>query len=122
MLRAPSGGRVELFSSSSILDEMVDVLLRPRVAARHPFTGLHIARIRLALEQHLHVVPGDYRDFDIVPTDIKDNHVVAAAIEARADYLVTLDGDDLLSLKVIHIAGHDPVQVASPHQFLRALG
>jgi putative PIN family toxin of toxin-antitoxin system len=121
VLRA-SHGPYELFLSSGILDELVDVLLRPRVAARHPFTGPQIAQIRQALEEHAQIVRGEYVDLDIVPTDVKDNHVAGAALEARAHYLVTLDGADLLSRKVFLVAGHAPVQVVSPEDFLRLLG
>jgi len=68
------------------------------------------------------VVPGHYQDLDKVPSDLKDNIVVACALEAEADYIVTDDRRDLLPLKVIRCSGYRPVQIVSPPAFLRLLG
>jgi predicted nucleic acid-binding protein len=56
-----------------------------------------------------------------VPTDPKDNPVVATALEAEAEYLVTLDARDLLALKVIVLRAHRPLQIVSPSDFLAML-
>jgi predicted nucleic acid-binding protein len=48
--------------------------------------------------------------------------VVATALEAQAEYVVTMDAADLLRLKVFLVSGHRPVQVVSPTDFLRLLG
>lgn len=68
------------------------------------------------------VVPGHYQGLDKVPSDLKDNIVVACALEAEAEYIVTDDRRDLLPLKVIRCSGYHPVQVVSPLAFLRLLG
>ncbi len=56
-------------------------------------------------------VPGLYA-VELVPTDPRDNPVVAAALEGSADYIVSDDRRDLLPLKAIRLSGHHVIQVA----------
>ncbi len=56
-----------------------------------------------------------------MPTDPKDNKVVACALEGDADFLVTGDRRDLLPLEVVHVQGRKPVRVVSVPTFLRLL-
>ncbi len=44
-----------------------------------------------------------------------------SALEGRADYIVTEDARDLLSLKVIKVHGFSPIQVVDAKAFLRCL-
>ena len=121
ILRAVRRGRFVMVTSPAILDELVDVLTRPKLRARARVTFEDVAKIRLALQQLAETVPGAYRDVEAVPTDPKDNPVVATALEGEADHLVTLDERDLLSLKVILGRAHRPVQIVSPPDFLKSL-
>ena len=58
----------------------------------------------------------------MVPTDAKDNKVVACALEGEAGYLVTDDRRDLLPLKAVRVGGHRVIQIVAPGAFLRRLG
>jgi len=49
--------------------------------------------------------------------DSKDAHVLAAAVNARADFLLTLDRKDFMTSKVLH-AGL-PLRIMTPGDFLR---
>jgi len=66
------------------------------------------------------LAPGDL-DVSLVPTDAKDNPIVACALEAAAEYIVTDDRRDLLPLKVIRVAGYEPVQIVAPRAFLKSV-
>jgi uncharacterized protein len=121
VLRAARRGRFVMIASPAILDELVDVLTRPKLRAQARLTFEDVAKIRVGLQQFAETVPGAYRDVDAVPTDPKDNPVVATALEGEATYPVTLDEHDLLALKVILSRGHHPVQIVSPPDFLAAL-
>jgi predicted nucleic acid-binding protein len=46
---------------------------------------------------------------------------VASALEAHAEYVVTIDAADLFRLEVFLVSGHRPIQVVSPTDFLRLL-
>jgi putative PIN family toxin of toxin-antitoxin system len=121
ILRAARRGRFVMVTSPAILDELVDVLTRPKLRGQARLTFEDVAKIRLALQQFAETVPGAYRDVEAVATDPKDNPVVATALEGEADHLVTLDERDLLSLKVILGRAHRPVQIVSPPDFLKGL-
>lgn len=60
-------------------------------------------------------IPGSYQATRLDDIDPDDNKFLAAAYEAKADYLVSVD-NHLLSLKYYH-----GTQILSPALFLRAL-
>lgn len=68
------------------------------------------------------VTPGAFTDVDKVPTDVKDNPLIAAALEGTASYIVTEDKRNLLPLKDILVAGFEAIHVMAPGRFLRTLG
>lgn len=88
--------RVQLFTSAALLEELADVLTRPSPAKRLALIG-KTAREVLA----------DYVDAvelvepltvpRVVPSDPDDDQVIAAAIAAQADLIVSGDSD-LLSM------------------------
>jgi putative PIN family toxin of toxin-antitoxin system len=110
-----------MVASPAILDELVDVLTRPKLRAQARLSFDDIAMVRVGLQQLAETVLGAYRDVEIVATDPKDNPVVATALEGEAEYLVTLDERDLLALKVVRGRAHRPVQIVSPPDFLALL-
>lgn len=121
VLRAFRQGRFTHVTSSAILDEMVDVLSRPKIRRATKLSRQDIANLRLALQQRAETASGEYKDVDLVRTDPKDNPIVSAALEMQAQYVVTLDAADLLRLKVFLVSGHRPVQIEFPTGFLRLL-
>ena len=74
----------------------------------------------MALLEAAEVSSGRYQ-VDMVPTDARDNHIVSTALEGGADYIVTEDARDLLSLKVIKVRGFPPIQVVDASSFVRQL-
>jgi len=110
-----------MLTSASLLDELVGVLLRPRIRTRGRLTVEDVAALRVLLEQKGRVVAGRY-EVDLVPSDPKDNPVVACALEGGASLIVTNDRRDLLALKAILISGHPVIQILQPAPFLRLLG
>jgi putative PIN family toxin of toxin-antitoxin system len=111
----------ELATSELLLDELTATLQYPRLQKYGPFSARDLQRITGILRRLAVVVPGHYTVLDKVPSDVKDNMVVACAIEAEADHIVTDDRRDLLPLKSIRFAGYPPVQIVSPTAFLRFL-
>jgi putative PIN family toxin of toxin-antitoxin system len=120
LFRAVIGGEIEGFTSPFQLSEVVDVLNRRRfrkkvsVDAAMGFVGL--------IKDRLTVVAGAYVDLDVVPKDVKDNPIVAIALEAQARYLITDDAKHLLPLKVIAISGFRPIQVVGLEDFMALHG
>lgn len=108
--------------SEPLLLEFLTVLRLPRMEKFGPYSDSDLLEILRYFRHEAFVVPGHYQGLDKVPSDFKDNMVVACALEAEADYIVTDDRRDLLPLKVIRCSGYHPVQIVSPPAFLRLLG
>ena len=113
-------GRFVFVTSESILYEVATILSEPRVRRYGPFPRDEIRRRTDLLRRIGVLVPGRF-DVSLVPTDAKDNPIVACALEGDADYIVTDDRRDLLPLKVIRVAGHEPVQIVAPRAFLKSV-
>lgn len=73
------------------------------------------AQFMAILEQEAEVVPEIPEPIPTISRDAKDNYLLAHALLARADYLVTGD-EDLLVLRKV-----GEVEIVSPAGFLRVL-
>ena len=105
-------GAFSLVSSVEILDEVTGVLMRPKHQARYSYTPEEVARYRMRLTS-LSVVVTDLLTLKAVPLDPKDDMIVATAVAARADYLVTGDRRHLIVL------GHyEGIRILGPRAFL----
>lgn len=71
--------------------------------------------VRLIAEAALHI-PGAYEATRLDDIDPEDNMFLAAAYEAKADYLVSLDRQHLLPLKHYH-----GTQIITPALFMRVI-
>jgi uncharacterized protein len=114
LLARAESGEVRLYTSRTLLDELRDTLERPKLAKRVGLTGLGIADMVAGYRRVATVrrpAPLD-RTFS---RDPDDDHVIACALAARADFLISGD-NDLLTLKAI-----EGVAVRSVAAFLAAL-
>jgi uncharacterized protein len=117
LLREPIRSRYELCLSEAILAETAETLLtksRLRRYAEYADQDVH-DYIRWLLTQ-AEMVP-DAPAPRVVPTDPKDDPIVAAAVTAKADYLITGDRRDLLPL-----GEHQGIRIIGPRAFLEVLG
>jgi putative PIN family toxin of toxin-antitoxin system len=119
VLAALMGGRFEAIFPRAILDELFNVLNRPRIAKKYRLHPGAIAVYVVALEATGEVVmiTGDV----CVSRDAKDDMVIEAAIVGGADVIVSGDGDVRLDLDVIKYLAAKGVGVMSARQFLEVL-
>ena len=85
---------VEFYTSRVLLDELADVLPRKKLARAVQATGETPTELFRSYQHLAHVVRP--RRVPRVVRDVDDDHVVACAVTARADYLVTGDRDLLV--------------------------
>jgi putative PIN family toxin of toxin-antitoxin system len=100
-------GQVEICLSADVLDEIRDVLTRPKLLAKYP------ALTRQAVDSFLarYVAPAKWinniPEHYVVARDPKDSKYVNLAIEAGSSYLVTTDLDLLDLMEPMSAAGQD---------------
>jgi uncharacterized protein len=97
MLEAAVAGDVELFSSAELLDELTHTLGAPkfdkRVASFGVATQALVAQYMMLVRV---VAPASVPR--VVVNDADDDHVIAAAVAARAELIVTGDRKHLLPI------------------------
>jgi putative PIN family toxin of toxin-antitoxin system len=98
------GEVVEFFSSPVLLDELAHTLAYPKFAARIQAHGSNVDRL---LAQYMAlvslVIPVEVPR--VVVGDADDDHVIAAAVAARAELIVTGDKKHLLPIGQHHGIG-----------------
>lgn len=104
LIEAAEQHRIELVSSTSLLAELQGVLARTKFAAQLAKRGLRSADL---FEGYAALV-GNVTPLStprVVPTDPDDDHVIACALAAHADAIVSGDRDllDLLDFRDIPI-------------------
>ncbi len=89
--------RWNVIISPEILREVERVLTLPKIARRYAITGQDVTDAIRLLKARAVVVPGTLT-IPRTARDPDDDHILACAIEAHADHLVTGD-QDLLALE-----------------------
>jgi putative PIN family toxin of toxin-antitoxin system len=113
ILRAWRAGTFDLVVSPAILEEIGRVLTEARIRRRRWMTDDEVAALLEGLAQESVLVPG--RAHIEVSRDPTDDKLLAAAIEGRADYIVTGDRD------LLDLATYRGVRMIRPGSFARQL-
>jgi putative PIN family toxin of toxin-antitoxin system len=114
LLAKAENGEARLYTSRILLDELQDILGRPKLTKRVGLTGLGIAEMVASYRRVATVKRAKPLDRTF-SRDPDDDHVIACALAARADFLVSGDGD-LLSLGTVQ-----GVRIVSPVDLLDLL-
>lgn len=109
-------GEFRVALSPAILHEIATVLSLPELRSVHRLSNEEIRRFREMLQLGSRVFSGTVDVPASMTRDVSDTKWVGLAIEANADYLVTLDRRHLQRLKKI-----EQTQIVTPRAFLRAL-
>ncbi|MFO0483907.1 MAG: putative toxin-antitoxin system toxin component, PIN family [bacterium] len=88
---------IQLYSSTALLEELADVLTRPSATKRLALIGRSAREVLADVVEAIELVePASVPR--VVVGDVDDDQVIAAAIAARADLIVSGDRKHLLSL------------------------
>ena len=90
LLEAWRRRRFGIAISPALLSEVADVLHRPKICATYNLAAARISRFLAILEAQSMVVPSVV-SVSAVSDDPDDNAVLACALEAQADYIISGD-------------------------------
>jgi putative PIN family toxin of toxin-antitoxin system len=103
--------------SPEILAETSRVLTRnPKLQARYGYDQTHVAKFCAGLAAWAQIETNLPELRGVVPLDPKDDAIVATAVKAKADYLVTGDRKHLLALET-----YESIRIVTPRQFRELL-
>lgn len=103
-----------LFCSPALLDELANVLTRPLATRRLATIGRSAGEVLVDYVEAVEVVEPEHVP-RVVPSDADDDQVIAAAIAAGADWIVSGD-TDLLSL-----GSHQGIAILSAAQAMQRI-
>ncbi len=111
ILQAGRARRFRWITSTVIIDETTRTLRRPRIQRKYQISAADVDVVRELLEQETLVASISTR-VQAVATHPEDDLILATAVSASADYLVTGDRQ----LQRLH--SYREVTIVSPRQFL----
>ena len=97
LIQAAIDGEIDLLTSPALMDELRDVLARPHVVTRLEQNRSTVAQA-IALYERLALQVSPPATPRIVVDDVDDDHVLACALAAGADLIVSGDKKHLLPL------------------------
>ena len=112
-------GTFKVIISAPILEELAEVLARPRIQGKYGITLDDIKGLLELLEQRAEdvLVSGDLE----ICRDKDDNLVIETAIKGQAEYLVTRDDDLKFDNEVVSFLSQRGVTVISISKFLETI-
>lgn len=115
LLRFVINGAIDLYLSTEIVDEVVATLSEERFQKRYPSSSQQVGQYRADLLMLANTVDDPPPISGAVPRDPDDDKIIACAVAADVDYLVSRD-HDLLSL-----GAYAGITMIAPEDFLRLL-
>lgn len=109
-------GNYRLILSYATLDELLTVLLLPRIRVRHGWSDQEILGFLTRLPAGAITYPGRSHVATSITRDVSDTKFLALAQESSANYLVTTDRRHLIRLK-----RYKQTRIVTPAAFLRLL-
>jgi putative PIN family toxin of toxin-antitoxin system len=97
LIQAAAAGDIELVTSPALLTELSDVLGRAHLASRLGAQRSSVEQA-IALYGELAIVVSPLNTSRVVANDMDDDHVIAAAVAAGADLVVSGDRKHLLPM------------------------
>jgi putative PIN family toxin of toxin-antitoxin system len=112
LLRAAERQDLVLATSPTLIVELGDTLILPKFRKRIADAATTVEELVAAYrDTTVMVTPRDVPR--LVIDDVDDDHVIAAAVAARANYIVTGDREHLLPIGM-----HGDIEIISPRQCL----
>ncbi len=115
LLREPARSQYQLCLSEYILTETAETLLSKTRLRNYAYEDMNVRDFIRWLMIHAEMTTG-LPAIRAVPNDPKDDPIIATAVAAKADYLVTGDRAHLLP-----IGQYEGIRIISPREFFNIL-
>jgi putative PIN family toxin of toxin-antitoxin system len=116
LLRATERQDIVLATSPVLMSELAETLALGRFRKRIADAATSVEEL-VAAYRDVTVIVTPREVPRVIPDDVDDDHVIAAAVAARAQYVVTGDRTHLLP-----VGTHGEIAIISPRQCLDLLG
>lgn len=115
LLHKAKDGGFDMCLAEEILEEVQRALLQyQKIRKRYHYTDQAVIQFVQNIRIVAHLITG-LPSIEVVNSDPNDNMVVACALKAGANYIVTRD-NDLLSLKI-----YEDIKIVTPENFIGIL-
>jgi len=112
-------GVFKVVVSEAILEELADVLKRPRIRKKYDITPEDIEEIITLIEERSeHVLLSGNIE---ICRDKDDNFVIETAIKGKAEYIVTRDDDIKFDKEVLEFLSEYDISATSVAKFLKII-
>lgn len=115
ILQAWREGQFTAITSETLLAEIREKLEEPRIKRTYKLTDREISLIIIALRKYSHLVKGKLT-LKVIKEDPDDDQVIIAAVEGKANYIVSCDRH-LLELET-----YKSIKIVPPAEFVKVLG
>ena len=115
LLREPARSQYQLCLSEYILTETAETLLSKTRLGNYAYADMDVRDFIRWLMMHAEMTTG-LPAIRAVPNDPKDDPIIATAVAAKADYLITGDRAHLLP-----IGQYEGIRIISPREFFDIL-
>jgi len=114
ILYLAEAGKIEIYLSPQILDELEATLLSPKLMKLHKDTPEQVRHSIRLLKKYVKITPGNL-EVEVITNDPDDNKILACAIEGQVDYIIS--GDHHLT----DLKSFQGIPIVNPDMFLKKL-
>jgi uncharacterized protein len=114
ILYLAEAGKIDIYLSPQILDELEATLLSPKLMKLHKDTPEQVRHSIRLLKKYVKITPGDL-EVEVIINDPDDNKILACAIEGQVDYIIS--GDHHLT----DLKSFQGIPIVNPDMFLKKL-
>lgn len=107
--------KVDLYTAEKILQEIRHVLLaKPHIRNRYDYTATEVD-VFIAYLQEISTIIEQLPEISIIERDPKDDMIIACAVAASADYIISRDKD------LLDLGKYQDIQIITPEDFMPTL-
>ena len=107
--------KVELYTTEKILQEIRYVLLaKPHIRNRYDYTATEVD-VFVAYLQEISTIIDQLPEISVIERDPKDDMIIACAIAASADYIISRDRH------LLDLGRYQDIEIVTPENFMQML-